>query len=117
MMRAVPIVGSKAAWPGKGVAPENVTAAARTPSMPDHPITNRQRGGTRATVVAPTASEAPSASSHARVKDEKYAAGGSACVRCTDHANEAAAMTTTRTSARLRPVAAAPRREADRSAG
>src|SRR3954469_22482230 len=86
---AAPSVGRSAAYPGNGVLPEKSAAAEAMAVRPAQPNAICARAGSRASEGAPTASAAPSASSHARAAVEKYVEADAAAVECSDHASEA----------------------------
>lgn len=99
---AVPSVGTSAYAPGNGVPFEKRAAEHAIAAIPAHPSTSRTGDGVRSSVVAATASAAPSPSSQARVNGEKYAIVGAVLVWWIDHASEAPASTVTTHSSRRR---------------
>src|SRR5262249_58146644 len=86
---AAPTAGRSAAYPGNAVVEEKPSAATAIAAQPIQPRTKRaEEGRRRATAGAARASAAPSASSQARAKVEKYADAGLALVAWIDHARE-----------------------------
>src|SRR4029453_7162956 len=92
---AAPTAGSRAAYPGNGVALENQTAAATTAASPSQPSGASHR---RSSLGSAIASAAPSASSQARAKVEKYASTGALRVSRIDQASDATAAAATTAS-------------------
>ena len=80
----VPTVGRSPATPGKGVPSEKATAARAMAVTPTQPMTTLAADGIRPSVEAQSAIAAPSPSSQARAKGEKYAAVGAVDVSTID---------------------------------
>src|SRR5215210_428316 len=112
--RAVPTDGRSAAEPGKHVASSYAAAETATAAIPAQPRPHVTRGGRRLHDSAVAASNAPSASSHARVNAEKYATRGNTLVRWIDHVSEADAAIAT-TAITQRRCRTAPQRDAPTS--
>src|SRR5690606_17979530 len=91
---AVPRVGSRADPPGHAVEESKTRAEAPTAARPAHPTTTASRPGIRGQSAAPSATPAPSASSHRRVVVTKKAAGFPLEVIVTDQRNEGTAIVT-----------------------
>src|SRR5262249_6000405 len=91
------------------VVEEKPSAATAIAAQPIQPRTKRaEEGRRRATAGAARASAAPSASSQARAKVEKYADAGLALVAWIDHARETPAIadSRSRTGGRCEPATA-----------
>src|SRR5439155_2615915 len=95
MTSAAPTAGRSAAYPGNGVPLEKRTAAQPIAARPSHPYAARALG-------AQSASAAPSASSQARAKVEKYAVTGEAAVSRIDQASEVTPIAATTSTSRRR---------------
>src|SRR4051794_3624458 len=67
MSIAVPITGSSAAVPGKGVVAESANAPSSTSAAPAAPTAVAPIRPSRPQIGAPSATRAPAANSHARV--------------------------------------------------
>ena len=85
-MAAAPSTGTRAAVPGNGVAGVNATTDHATAARPSQPSSDRPRQRSKAGV--PRAMRPPTASSQARVGNEKNAHGCDALVNQTEKTNE-----------------------------
>ena len=90
MMAAAPSTGTRAAVPGNGVAGVNATTDHATAARPSQPNSDRPRQRSKAGV--PRAMRPPTASSQARVGNEKNAHGCDALVNQTEKTNDEMAI-------------------------
>jgi hypothetical protein len=87
----VPNTGSSAAVPGNGVDGPTCVQVTTISASPPHPATAAATGGSERQKPAVSATTPPSASSQARVGNEKNAHDGQSCVQDSDTANDATA--------------------------
>ena len=102
MTNPVPTTGTATKEPGYTVEAPNMTAEKPIAPSPTQVITPPTSLGRRSSQWVPTHTRAPSASSHARVKGEKYARVGLTFVWITENVNETMMIRTRPTASRAR---------------